>query len=170
MTSPNLLIGGQNPKITPTNTSDRSVYRFGDTCKSSWCPWYHPTESGTTQQPQWEARNDMLPPRRRTPTAVSVPAEEQRAGNWEERKQQSNWAQSRPTHGNETSPNRTHNNTQGNHEVRTLQQPPNAAHAERAIRKHLPSSLYKVPTYSTRAGAAPPMRREVPATGVATGP
>ena len=54
----------------------------------------------------------------------------------------------------ETSPNRTHNKTQGNHEVRALQQPPNAAHAERAISKH-PPSLYKVPTYSTRAGAAP---------------
>ena len=68
--------------------------------------------------------------------------------------QQNSWAQGRPTHGRETSPNRTHNKTQGNHEVRALQQPPNAAHAERAIIKH-PPSLYKVPTYSTRAGAAP---------------
>ena len=68
--------------------------------------------------------------------------------------QQNNWAQGRPTHGSETSPSRTHNKTQGNHEVRALQQPPNAAHAERAISKH-PPSLYKVPTYSTRAGAAP---------------
>ena len=96
----------------------------------------------------------MLPPRRCTPAAVSVPAEEERARNWEERKQQSNWAQSRPTHGSETSPNRTHNNTQGNHEVQALQQPPNAAHAERAISKH-PPPPYKVPTHSTRAGAAP---------------
>ena len=96
----------------------------------------------------------MLPPRRRTPAAVSVPAEEERARNWEERKQQSNWAQSHPRHGSETSPNRTHNNTQGNHEVRALQQPPNVVHAERAINKH-PPSLYKVPAYSTRAGAAP---------------
>ena len=96
----------------------------------------------------------MLPPRRRTPAAVSVPAEKERARNWEERKQQSNWAQSRPTHGSEMSPNRTHNNTQGNHEMRALQQPPNAAHAKRAISKH-PPPLYKVPTYSTRAGAAP---------------
>ena len=79
----------------------------------------------------------------------------QRARNWEERKQQNNWAQGRPTHGSETSPNRTHNKTQGNHEVRALQQPPNAAHAERAISKHPPPSRYKVPTYSTRAGAAP---------------
>ena len=39
--------------------------------------------------------------------------------------------------------------------MRALQQPPNAAHAERAINKHPPPSLYKVPTYSTRAGAAP---------------
>ena len=38
--------------------------------------------------------------------------------------------------------------------MRALQQPPNAAHAERAISKR-PPSLYKVPTYSTRAGAAP---------------
>ena len=99
----------------------------------------------------------MLPPRHRTPAAVSVPVEKERARNWEERKQQSNWAQGRPTLGSETSPNRTHNNTQGNHEVRALQQPPNAAHAERAISKHPPPpSLYKVPTYSTRVGAAPP--------------
>ena len=82
-------------------------------------------------------------------------AEKERARNSEERKQQSNWAQGRPTHGSETNPNRTHNNTQGNHEVRALQQPPNAAHAERAISKHLPRSLYKVPTYSTRVGTAP---------------
>ena len=68
--------------------------------------------------------------------------------------QQNSWAQGRPTHGRETSPNRTHNKTQGNYEVRALQQPPNAAHAERAISKH-PPSLYKVPTYSTRAGAVP---------------
>ena len=58
------------------------------------------------------------------------------------------------THSSETSPNRTHNNTQGNHKVRALQQPPNAAHAERAISKH-PPPLYKGPTYSIRAGAAP---------------
>ena len=144
-----------HPRTTPTNTSDRSVCRFGDMCKSARCPWYHPTESGTTRQPQCEAGSDIVPPRRRTPAAVSVPAEKERARNWEERKQQSNWAQGRPTHGSETSPNRTHNNTQGNHEVRPLQQPPNAAHAERAISKHPPPSLYKVPTYSTRAGAAP---------------
>ena len=93
----------------------------------------------------------MLPPRRRTPAAVSVPAEEQRARNWEERKQQSNWAQSCPTRGSETSPNRTHNNTQGNQEVQARQQRPNVAHAERAASKH-PPSLYKVPTYSTRGG------------------
>ena len=63
-------------------------------------------------------------------------------------------AQSRPTHGSETSPNRTHNNTQGNHEVRAL--PPNAAHTERAISNPPPPPpLYKVPTYFTRAGAAP---------------
>ena len=78
-----------------------------------------------------------------------------RARNWEEPKQQSNWAQGRPTHDSETSPNRTHNKTQGNHEVRALQQPPNAAHAERAISNPPPLSLYKVPTYSTRAEAAP---------------
>ena len=59
----------------------------------------------------------MLPPRRRTLEAVSMPAEKERAQNWEEGKQQNNWAQGRPTHGSETSPNRTHNKTQGNHEV-----------------------------------------------------
>ena len=119
-----------HPRTTPTNTSDRSVCRFGDMCKSARCPWYHTTASGTTRQPQGEAGSDMLPPRRRTPTAMSVPAEKERARNWEERKQQSNRAQSCPTHSRETSPNRTHNNTQGNHEVRALQQPPTAAHAE----------------------------------------
>ena len=97
----------------------------------------------------------MLPPRRSTPAAVSVPTEKERARNCEERKQQSNWAQGRPTHRSATSLNRTRNNTQGNHEVRALQQPPNAAHAERAISKHPLPSLYKVPTYPTRAGAAP---------------
>ena len=96
----------------------------------------------------------MLPPWRRRPEAVSRPAEKERARNWEERMQQNSWAQGRPTHGRETSPNRTHNKTQGNHEVRALQQPPTPAHAERAISKH-PPSLYKVPTYSTRAGAVP---------------
>ena len=136
-----------HPRTTPTNTSDRSVCRFGDMCKSAGCPWYHPTTSGTTRQPQGDAGSDMLPPRRRTPVAMSVPAEKERARNWEERK--------RPTHGSETSPDRTDNNTQGNHEVRALQQPSNAAHAERAISKHPLPSLYKVPTYSTRVGTAP---------------
>ena len=60
-----------HPRTTPTNTSDRSVCRFADMCKSARCPWYHPTASGTTQQPQWEAGSDMLPPRHRTPAAVS---------------------------------------------------------------------------------------------------
>ena len=69
--------------ITPTNTSDRSVCRFGDMYKSARCPWYHPTASGTTQQPQGDAGSDMLPPRHRTPAAVSVPAEKERARNWE---------------------------------------------------------------------------------------
>ena len=138
-----------HPRTIPTNTSDRSVCRFGDMCKSAWCPLHHPTASGTTQQPQWDAGSDMLPPWRRRPEAVSRPAEKERARNWEERKQQNSWAQGRPTHGRETSPNRTHNKTQGNHEVRAQQQPPNAAHAERAISKH-PPSLYKVPTYPKR--------------------
>ena len=123
-----------------------------------------PGAPGTTQLQvrQPESHKGMqgatcCPPRRRTPTAMSVLAEKERARNWEEHKQQSNWAQGRPTHGSETSPNRTHNNTQGNHQVRALQQPQNVAHAERAISKHPPPppSLYKVPTYSTRAGAAP---------------
>ena len=87
----------------------------------------------------------MLPPRRRTPEAVSMLAGEERGRNREERKQQSNWAHGRPTHGSETSPNRAHNKTQGNYEVRALQQPPNAAHAERAISKHLPPSSTRCP-------------------------
>ena len=137
---------------------------------SARCPWYHPPASGTTRQPQGDAGSDMLPPRRRTPAAMSVPAEKERARNWEERKQQSNWAQGQPTHGSEMSPNRTHNNTQGNHEVRALQQPPNAAHAERAISNPPPP-----PSPSTKSPCTPQgrelrrARREVPATGVAKG-
>ena len=72
-------LGDIHPRTTPTNTSDRSVCRFGDMCKSARCPWYHPTASGTTRQPQGDAGSDMLPPRRRTPAAVSVPAEKERA-------------------------------------------------------------------------------------------
>ena len=63
----------------------------------------------------------------------------------------------------ETSPNRTHNNTQGNHEVQALQQPPNAAHAERAISKHPPPLplqgshvLHKGGNCAPRAGRCPP--------------
>ena len=134
-----------HPRTTPTNTSDRSVCRFGDMCKSARCPWCHPTASVTTQQPQGDAGSDMLPHRRRTLAAVSVPAEKERARHWEERKKQSKWAQSRPTHGSETSPNRTHNNTLGNHEVRALQQPPHAAHAERAINKPPPPTSTRCP-------------------------
>ena len=39
--------------------------------------------------------------------------------------------------------------------MRALQQPPDRAHAERAISKQAPPSLYEVPANSTRAGAAP---------------
>ena len=83
-----------HPRTTPTNTSDRSVCRFGDMCKSARCPWCHPNHSG-----------------------------------------------------------KTHSNAQGDHEVRAQQQPPNAAHAERAISEQAPPSLYEVPAYCTRAGA-----------------
>ena len=89
------------------------------------------------------------PPRRRTPATVSVPAEEERARNWEEGKQQSNWAQSHTA-----VRHRTHNNTQGNHEVRALQQPPNAATLSEPSANPPPPSPYKVLTHSTRAGAA----------------
>ena len=100
-----------------------------------------------------------------------MPAEKERARNWEERKQQNNWAQGRPTHGSETSPNRTHNKAQGNHEVQALQQPPNAAHAGRAISKHPPPPSTRCPcTPQGGGGGLRPARREVPATGVATGP
>ena len=57
------------------------------------------------------------------------------------------------SHGSETSPNRTHSNAQGGHEVRALQPPPNAAHADRAISKQARPSLYEVPANSTRAAA-----------------
>ena len=88
-----------NPKQPQQTPVTGQFVDLGDMCKSARCPCHHPTESGTTRQPQWEAGSDMLPPRHRTPAAVSVPAEKERARNWEERKQQSNWAQSRPTHG-----------------------------------------------------------------------
>ena len=82
------------------------------------------------------------PPKQRTLAAVSALAEEKRAQNWKGLTQQSNWPQGRPTHGSETSPNKTHNNARGDHEVRALQQPPNVAYAERAISKQAPPSLY----------------------------
>ena len=94
-------------------------------------------------------------PQQLTLGAVSAPAKEARAPYWEEHTQQSNWAQGRPTHGNETSTNRTHSNAQGDHEVRAQQQPPNVAHAERAIGKQAPPSLYRVSANSTREGDAP---------------
>ena len=73
--------------------------------------------------------------------------------------QQNSWAQGRPTHGSETSPNRTHNKTQGNHEVQALQQPPNAAHAERAISKHPPLPLQGARVLHKSGGCAPRARR-----------
>ena len=79
-----------HPRTTPTDTNDRSVGGFGDMCKSARCPWYHPAASGTTR------RCRELPPPRRTLAAMSVPAEKESARNWEERKQQSNWAQGTP--------------------------------------------------------------------------
>ena len=157
-----------HPRTTPTNTNDRSVCRFGDMCKSARCPLYHPTASGTTRQPQGDAGSDMLPPQRRTPATMSVPAEKERARNWEERKQQSNWAQGRRTHGSDKSPNRTHNNTQGNHEASTAAT--TKCGARRASHQQPP------PPPSTRCPRTPqgremrPARQEVPATGVATGP
>ena len=63
-------------------------------------------------------------------------------------------AQSRPTHSSETSLNTTHNNTQGNHEVRALQQP-QMRRTPSEPSATPPPPLYKVPTYSTRAGAVP---------------
>ena len=135
-----------------------------------------PSAPGTTQLKvgQPDSHNGRQgatcrPPRRRTPAAVSVPAEEERARNWEERKQQSNWAQSRPTHGSETRPNKTHNNTQGNHGLQALHQLPNAAHAERAGSKHAPPPSTRCPRTPQGRGLRP-VRREVPATGVATRP
>ena len=62
-----------HPRTTPTNTSDRSVCRFGDMCKSARCPWHHPTASGTTRRPQSDAGSNMLPLRRRI-AAVRMPA------------------------------------------------------------------------------------------------
>ena len=81
----------------------------------------------------------MQPPRHRTLVAVSAPAEE-----------------------------KTHSNAQGDHEVRALQQPPNAAHAKRAISKQARPSLYEVRT--PQGSGLHPARREVPATGLTTGP
>ena len=90
----------------------------------------------------------MQPPRQRTLAAVSAPAEEKRAPNWEEHTQQSNWAQGWPTHGTETSPNRTHNNAQGDHEVRAVQQM--RCTASKPLANKPPPSRYEVPANSTR--------------------
>ena len=69
-------------RTTPTNTSNRSACRFGDMCRSARCPWCHPDHSGTTRQPQREARNDMRPPpppRQRTLAAESAPADKKKS-------------------------------------------------------------------------------------------
>ena len=142
-------------RTIPTNTCDRSVCRFGDMCRSARCPWCHPNHSGTTRQPQREAGSDMRPTRQRTPAVESALAEEKRAPNWEERTQQSKWAHGRPTHGSETSPNRTRSNARGtmrcehcsNHQMRRTP-------SESSANKPAPS-LYAVPENSTRAGAVP---------------
>ena len=155
-----------HPRTTPTNTSDRLVCRFGDMYKIPRC---HPTASGTTRQPQREAGSDMLPPRRRTPAAVSVPAEKERAQNWELRKQQSNWAQAAPHTAMRRGPTghtTIHKGTMrcehcSNHQMRCTPSDPSA-------------NTLLPPT--TRCPRTPqgwglrPARREVPATGVATGP
>ena len=124
-------------------------------CRSAGCPWCHPNDSGTTQQPQREAGSDTLPPPpppQRTPAAVSALAPENQIG----RNTCSNATGNRAApHGGEASPNRTQSNAQGNHEVEAPQQPPNAADAERATSNQAPPSLHEVPANSTRAGAAP---------------
>ena len=91
----------------------------------------------------------------RTPAAMSAPAQEKRAPDWEERTQPRNWEQGRNTHCGEASPNRRQSNAQGDHEVRATKKPPNAADAERAISNQAPPSLHEVPANSTRVGAAP---------------
>ena len=58
-------------------------------------------------------------------------------------------------------------NAQGDHEVRAPQQPPNAAEAKRAIHNQDPPLP---PRGAPQGRGLRPVRREVPATGVATGP
>ena len=69
-----------------------------------------------------------------------MPAGEERARNWEERKQQSNWAHSRPTHGSERCKHGS------NHQMRRTPSEPSA---------NTPPPLYKMPTYTTRVWVAP---------------
>ena len=57
---------------TSTNTSDRSVCRFRDMCRSARCPRCHPNHNGTTRQPQREAGSNMRQPRQRILAAVSA--------------------------------------------------------------------------------------------------
>ena len=64
-----------HPRTTPTNTSDWSVCRFGDMCKSAPvpnCKWDNPTAT-------MGGRERHAAALRRTPAAVSVPAEKERA-------------------------------------------------------------------------------------------
>ena len=159
-----------HPRTTPTNTSYRSVCRFGDMCKSARCPWYHPSASGTTRQPQGDAGSDMLPPRRRTPAAMSMPAEK-------EKEPEIGRNTSSKAIGHKAAPHTAvrraptghttiHKGTMrcehcSNHQMRRTPSEPSANPPP------LPPSTRCPRTPQGRNRA--PARREVPATGVATG-
>ena len=128
--------------------------------------WDNPT--ATTGGREQHAAHPPTPRPQHKLAAVSAPAGEKRAPNWEERTQPSNWEHGRPTHGGETSPNRTQSTAQGDHKVASTAATTNAADAKRAISNQTPPSVHEVPRNSARARAAP-RRWEVPATGVAAG-
>ena len=88
-----------------------------------------------------------------------------RAPDWEERTQQSNWEQGRPTHNGETSLSKTQSDAHGDHEEQAPQQPPNAADAEQAISNQAPPSPHGCPQTPQGRGLCP-TRQVVPATGV----
>ena len=156
-------------KTTPTNTRDRSICRFGDMCRSAQCPLVPPKShrdhltatTGGKQRPP-------PPPRQRTLAAVSAPAEQKRAPNWEEHTQKSNWAQGRPTHSTEMSPNRIglttmHRETMrceryshNNHQMRCTPSKPSANKPPPPLPLQGARKLHKGGGCAPRAGRCPP--------------
>ena len=140
---------------------DKSVqiWRHVQKCRVPFVPpkrqWDKPT--ATTRGRERHAAPPPPLPIHRTPAAVSASAEEKRAPEWEEPHTKPTGNKGRPTHDGETSPGRTQSDaqsdTQGDHEERAPQQPPNAADAERAISNQPPPP--PLPPPATRCPRTP---------------